>query len=87
MAAQLPLAQAQGCLRVGPLEGRTRPADLRPEGRNPKPERRPKSEIRAWSDPMGYCSAGVAMDSGLRISDFFRSSVFGCRIWKGPDRP
>ena len=36
----------QGCLEIRPVEGRTRNAALKPEGRNPKPERRPKSEIR-----------------------------------------
>jgi hypothetical protein len=53
-----------------------KPVRSKSEIRNPKPERRPKSEIREGLDPMRCCSAEAAVDSGfgLRISeltDFF----------------
>src|ERR1035437_14634 len=75
---------AQGCARVRSVGGNARLAALKSEGRNPRPEIRPKSEIREWLEPLDRYSARVAMDSGfgLRISFGLRSSGFGF----GPSR-
>src|ERR1035438_4453911 len=65
----------------------------KPEGRNPKQTRRPKSESMklGWS---GYGSPRLPASEqtrllvacpifGLRISDFLRPSSFGFRVWSG----
>src|SRR5208282_3839577 len=65
------------------IERRANRAARKSEGRNPKLEGRPKSEIpnptlRSWMDAM-------AADSvfGFRASDFFRISSFGFRACTG----
>ena len=78
------LVPAPGCARVRSVAKSARLAALKSEGRIPRPEIRPKSEIREWLEPVGCYSAGVAMDSGFghRISFGLRSSSFGF----GPSR-
>src|ERR1035437_987697 len=56
------------------------PAALKAEARSSKPERRPKPEIRVWLDPVSCHSAALAVNLVLRISAFFRSSVFGLQF-------
>src|ERR1017187_9396509 len=62
---------AQGCARVRSAAGSARLAALKSDGRNPRPEIRPKSEIREWLEPMGCYSAAVAMDSGFGPRIYF----------------
>ena len=54
-----------------------------PEIRRPKPERRPKSEFREWSNSIGCCSAGVAINSDLGLRVSFGPRVSGLE-WPGP---
>src|ERR1019366_8302336 len=60
---------------------KTAPRRMRkPEGRDPKAERRPNSEIRRWLNPKGRYAAGAPLGIsgfGLRVSFGLRSSEFG----------
>src|ERR1035441_8003781 len=73
----------QGCSKVRAIAARAAPAALKSEGRKPKSEGSPKAEIREGLQPLTGPAASEAILSGLRISDFFRISVFGLRIWAG----
>jgi hypothetical protein len=55
--------QGQGCSPVLPVEGRTMPAPLKSEDRNPNPEGGPKSEVREWLEPMCCCFAEEDLDA------------------------
>jgi len=65
--------ERQGCSKLRPVEGRSCSAALKSE------DRRPKSEFREWSNSIGGCSAGVAINSdfGLRVAFGLRSSDLG----------
>ena len=82
----------QGCSEVRPVEGRSCSAALKSEDRNPKPERRPKSEGRRistsniqhrTSNGGGGCLSGIGCwmfdVEILRPSDFGPLSGFGLR--------
>src|ERR1039458_9616618 len=76
----------QGCSKVRPIAARAAQAALKSEGRKPKSEGSPKPEIRKGLQPLTGPAASEDSLSGLRISDFFRISAFGIRIWAGSGR-
>jgi len=71
---------------------------VKSEGRRSKAERRPKPEgRRPKTEPRSASGFGLRISAfglrasdfkvfGLRSSGFFRPSVFGSRVWNGPDR-
>ena len=72
-------AGLQGCAEIPPIRRGSHHAALKSEDRNPKPERRPKSEIRGQLAPGWGCFNEVALDSdfGFRPSFGLRYSCFG----------
>src|ERR1035438_2001942 len=53
------------------------------EGRKPKTEGRPKSEIRSGRDPVNWWVKTGCSGLGDRVLGFLWSSGFGYRSWRG----
>jgi len=54
---------------------------MKSEIRNPKSERRPKTEIRISIEPLRHgVPFTIENDIAIRVSNFFRISDFGFRI-------
>jgi hypothetical protein len=78
------LPSSSVCSKIPPILPTASSASRKPEGRNPKPEGRPKSDIRNKQELMdgGPANAGAASGFGLRISFGLRAS--GLRICASP---
>jgi hypothetical protein len=73
---------ARGLNRIAPVS-----AAPKSEGRSPKPERRPRSEIRSAGPVVRSAQRSLPSSNhlrfGLRASAFFRVSAFGLRVCRG----